>query len=108
MEKEMKIEEAQGCTCEGACTCDQQQKASYEQLANIANQLYVQNQEMGKRLGEMDMANFFKRLDWLWSIINSNTAYITEAFKQECGKEFMAMMTKPEDEPQGEPAPVEE
>lgn len=108
MEKEMKIEKAQECACEGACTCDSQQKASYEQLANIANQLYVQNQEMGKRLGEMDMANFFKRLDWLWSIINSNTAYITEAFKQECGKEFMAMMTKPEDEPQGEPAPVEE
>lgn len=108
MEKEMKIEEAQGCACEGACTCNQQQKASYEQLANIANQLYAQNQEMGKRLSEMDMANFFKRLDWLWNIINSTTPYITEAFKQECGKEFMSMMSKPEEDSQIQEGPVEE
>lgn len=107
MEKEMKIE-PQAEACEGTCACKDKQQASYEQLANIANQLYVQNQEMGKRLNEMDMANFFKRLEWLWSIINSTTAYITEAFKQECGKEFMSMMVKPEEEPQGEPAPVEE
>ena len=84
MEREMKID-AQESACEGTCACGQQQpaKASYEQLANIANQLYVQNQEMGKKLNEIDMENFFKRLDWLW---------------QECGKEFMDMMVKPEEE----------
>lgn len=99
MEREMKIN-AQESACEGTCACGQQQqpaKASYEQLANIANQLYVQNQEMGKKLNEIDMENFFKRLDWLWQIINSTTSYITEQFKQECGKEFMDMMVKPEE-----------
>lgn len=98
MEREMKID-AQESACEGTCACGQQPaKASYEQLANIANQLYVQNQEMGKKLNEIDMNNFFKRLDWLWQIINSTTPYITEQFKQECGKEFMDMMVKPEEE----------
>ena len=99
MEREMKID-AQESACEGTHACGQQQpaKASYEQLANIANQLYVQNQEMGKKLNEIDMENFFKRLDWLWQIINSTTPYITEQFKQECGKEFMDMMVKPEEE----------
>ena len=91
MEREMKID-AQESACEGTCACGQQPaKASYEQLANIANQLYVQNQEMGKKLNEIDMENFFKRL-------NSTTPYITEQFKQECGKEFMDMMVKPEEE----------
>jgi hypothetical protein len=96
MEREMKID-AQESACEGTCG-QQSTKASYEQLANIANQLYVQNQEMGKKLNEIDMENFFKRLDWLWQIINSTTPYITEQFKQECGKEFMDMMVKPEEE----------
>ena len=99
MEREMKID-AQESACKDTCACDQQQpaKVSYEQLANIANQLYVQNQEMGKKLNEIDMENFIKRLDWLWQIINSTTPYITEQFKQECGKEFMDMMVKPEEE----------
>lgn len=96
MEREMKID-AQESACEGTCG-QQPAKASYEQLANIANQLYVQNQEMGKKLNEIDMENFFKRLEWLWQIINSTTPYITEQFKQECGKEFMDMMVKPEEE----------
>ena len=96
MEREMKID-AQESACEGTCGQQQPAKASYEQLANIANQLYVQNQEMGKKLNEIDMENFFKRLGWLWQIINSTTPYITERFKQECGKEFMDMMVKPEE-----------
>lgn len=109
MEKEMKIEApVEGAACEGACGCKENQKANYEQLANIANQLYVQNQEMGKRLTELEMNNFFKRLEWLWQIVNSNTAYISEEFKRTCGAEFMSMMVSAEDQPQGESSPVEE
>lgn len=100
MEEQMKMAVAQEATpCEGTCGCKQDEQAKYAQLSNIANQLYVQNQELGKRLNELEMSNFFKRLDWLWNIINSTSPYITEAFKKTCGQEFMDMMSKPEEDP---------
>ena len=79
------------------------EKMSYEQLENVAHQmseqsrnLYIQNQELGKKLEECNLQNFFRRLEYLWTIINSDTKYITEEFKIKCGNEFMEMMTVPE------------
>lgn len=76
------------------------EKMSYEQLENVAHQmseqsrnLYMQNQQLIQKLQEANLANFFKRLDWLWAIINSTTPYISEKFKQRCGEEFMNNMT---------------
>lgn len=81
------------------------EKISYEQLENAAHQLseqsrnlYVKNQQLIQKLQEANLTNFFKRLDWLWTIINSTTPYITEEFKQKCGEEFMNNMTPPEEE----------
>lgn len=95
MEKEMKME-PQAETCEGTCECSGN-KANYEQLVNVTNQLYVQNQELSKRLNELEMDDFFKRLDWLWRVITSDTPYLSESFKRECGQELMKLMTKPEE-----------
>lgn len=76
------------------------EKMSYEQLENVAHQmseqsrnLYIQNQQLAQKLQEANLNNFFKRLDWLWTIINSTTPYISEEFKDKCGKEFMESMT---------------
>ena len=77
-------------------------KMSYEQLENIAHQmseqsrnLHNQNQQLMQRLEEANLTNFFKRLEWLWLVINSNTPYITEEFKRKCGEELMDNMTPP-------------
>ena len=76
------------------------EKMSYEQLENVAHQmseqsrnLYNQNQQLAKRLEESNLQNFFRRLEYLWTIINSNTPYITEEFKVNCGQEFMDAMS---------------
>lgn len=47
-------------------------------------------------LQESDLTNFYKRLDYLWQIINSDTPYISEEFRQKCGEEYMNMITPPE------------
>lgn len=80
-------------------------KLTYEQLENAAHQLseqsrnlYMQNQQLMKKLQEADLTNLFKRLDWLWTVINSNTSYITEEFKKNCGEEFMKLMASTEEE----------
>lgn len=91
------------------------EKMSYEQLENVAHQmseqsrnLYIQNQQLIQKLQEANLANFFKRLDWLWSIINSTTPYISEEFKQKCGEEFMNNMTlSPEESEDKKEAPSE-
>jgi predicted metalloendopeptidase len=80
------------------------EKMSYEQLENIAHQmseqsrnLYSQNKQLANALEEANMSNFFKKLDYLWAIIHSDSVYLTEDFKVECGKEFMDMMTTKEE-----------
>ena len=78
---------------------------SYDELKNVAHQmseqsrnLYTQNQQLVKALEEANMHNFFKKLDYLWAIIHSESVYITEEFKINCGKEFMEMLSKAEPE----------
>ena len=94
-EKKMRIEPKQQAP----------EKMPYEQLENIAHQmseqsrsLYNQNQQLAKRLEESNLQNFFRRLEYLWTIINSNTPYITEEFKVKCGQEFMDSMTLSEEQ----------
>ena len=84
-------------------------KLSYEELENTAHQLseqsrqlYMQNQKLNQALQEANLANFYERLKWLWTVITSTTPYISEEFKQKCGAEFEVLMTQPEQEPEEE------
>lgn len=79
------------------------EKMSYEQLENIAHQLSeqgrtlnAQNQKLIKALEEANMTNYFKRLDYLWAVIHSESKYLSEDFKSKCGTEFETMMTPEE------------
>ena len=83
-----------------------EQKLSYEQLENVANQLSQQNnkmreqgQKMLQALQEANLVNFYKRLDYLWQVITMDCKYISEEFKQECGNTFMEMMFPKQEEP---------
>ena len=80
-------------------------KLSYEELENTAHQLseqsrqlYMQNQKLSQALQESNLANFYERLKWLWTVLTSTTPYISEEFKQKCGKEFELLMSQPEEE----------
>lgn len=75
-----------------------------EEMQNIAHQLseqnrqlYAENQKLRQAFDNANMANFFKRLDYLWNICHSESKYFSEEFKIKCGEEFMNMMKSPEE-----------
>lgn len=97
MEKKMKVAEPKGTP--------EKNKLPYEQLENIAHQLSeqgrnlkMQNDKLKEAFQEANLVNFYKRLDYLWIIINTQeNKFITEEFQEECGKEFMLLMSRPEE-----------
>lgn len=98
MEKKLEVKE-------GESRVGVNQPLDREKLENIAHQLseqsrqlYAQNQELRKKLQEADMAGFFKRLDYLWMVINSDNPLLSQDFLKTCAEEFMQMMKAPEAE----------
>ena len=63
----------------------QEKKLSYEELENVANNLYV-------RLQQADMANMFKRLDYLFKVIE-NVDNFPQEFTKQCVDEIVNIMT---------------
>ena len=63
----------------------QEKKLSYEELENIANNLYA-------RLQQADMANMFKRLDYLFKVVE-NVDNFPQEFTKQCVDEIVNIMT---------------
>lgn len=64
-------------------------KLSYEELEKVANELYT-------RLQQSEMSNVFKRLDYLFKIVE-NIHSFPEEFQKKCIEEIVSFMTIPED-----------
>lgn len=84
----------------------QENKLSLEELENVchqlseqARQLSVQNNNLMKALEAANLTNLFKRLDYLFSIIENDNKYLTEEFKAKCAEEIMEILSK-EEEPE--------
>lgn len=82
----------------------QENKLSLEELENVchqlseqARQLSVQNNNLMKALEAANLANLFKRLDYLFSIIENDNKYLTEEFKAKCAEEIMEILSKEEE-----------
>ena len=75
-------------------------KMSYEQLENVAHQLSEQVRQLYAKLQESNLENMFKRLDYLFKVIE-NTHAFNEEFVSKCTSEIESLMTLPdnEDEP---------
>lgn len=69
-----------------------EKKLSYDELENAANELLMQNQQMYNELQKANMANVFKRLDYLFKVVEFNTSFNTE-FVNSCVTEIEDMMT---------------
>ena len=76
---------------------EETQKMTYEQLESVARQLSEQNRELYTKLQQMDMMNIFKRLDYLFRVIENHTKF-GKAFVDECKDEIVTLMTIPEKE----------
>lgn len=73
------------------------EKMSYEQLENVAHQLSEQNRQLFAKLQELNMANMFKRLDYLFKVVESGHMF-KQDFLEKCIVEVENLMTVPEQE----------
>lgn len=74
------------------------QKMSYEELEQVASQLSQQTQQLYARLQQAEMSNVFKRLDYLFKVVELREATFSSAFVEACIKEIEATITIPEEE----------
>ena len=73
------------------------EKMSYEQLEGVAHQLSEQNRQLFAKLQELNMTNVFKRLDYLFKVIESGHMF-KQDFLEKCIAEVESLMTVPEQE----------
>lgn len=73
------------------------EKLTYEQLENVARQLSEQNQMLIKRVQETNMGNVFKRLDYLFKVVEQDTKFNKE-FAKKCISEIESIMVISEEE----------
>lgn len=74
----------------------QRQKPTYEQLTNYCNQLYEQNKRLIAQVQEINMNNMFKRLDYLFVVLQ-NKACFDEGFVAQSVKEIKEALTLRDD-----------
>ena len=73
------------------------EKMSYGQLENVAHQLSEQNRQLFAKLQELNMANMFKRLDYLFKVVESGHMF-KQDFLEKCIAEIESLMIVPEQE----------
>ena len=71
-------------------------KLSYEELENVCHQLSEQSQTLYRKLQEANMSNMFKRLDYLFAVVENKVAF-QEDFVKKCVDEIITSMTIPEE-----------
>lgn len=77
------------------------EKMSYEQLENVAHQLSEQNRQLFAKLQELNMANMFKRLDYLFKVIEIGHMF-KQDFLEKCIAEIESLITIPKQEEESE------
>lgn len=83
------------CKCEAKHS--DQQKLSYEELENVARQLSEQSKSLYAKLQEANMFNTFKRLDYLFKVVEFESSFNDVDFVAKCKSEIKDLMTVPEE-----------
>lgn len=93
----IKMEEQKKKVAEVNTQVKRPEKLSYEQIENIAHQLSEQNRQLLAKLQELNMANMFKRLDYLFKVIENGHMF-KQYFLEKCIEEVESLMTVSEQE----------
>ena len=93
----IKMEEQKKKVAEVNTQVKRPEKLSYEQIENIAHQLSEQNRQLLAKLQELNMANMFKRLDYLFKVIENGHMF-KQYFLEKCIEEVESLVTVPEQE----------
>ena len=72
-------------------------KFSYEELEQIAHQLSEQNKQLYEKLGQLNYTNMFKRLDYLFKVLEMGHQFTSE-FVINCADEIVGILTIPDTE----------
>ena len=75
----------------------EQKKLSYEELQNVASQLSQQNQQLNIMLQQANMTNIFKRLDYLFKVLENKNCFNSD-FVITCADEIKEIITGPVEE----------
>ncbi len=76
-------------------------KLTYEQLENVCHQLSEQSRALYQKLQEASMENFFKRLDYLFKVVDNAIAFTSRGYQDfisKCVEEIVSSMKIPEPE----------
>lgn len=73
----------------------ERKKLTYEELENVCHQLSEQSQTLYRKLQEANMNNMFKRLDYLFAVVENEVSF-PEDFVKKCVDEIVTSMTIPE------------
>ena len=90
-EQKKKVVEMQPVTKE----TERPEKMSYEQLEQVAHQLSEQARQLYSQLQKSNMTNMFKRLDYLFKIVENAHSFDRE-FVLKCIAEIEDIITIPE------------
>lgn len=71
-------------------------KPTYEELAEALQKLHKQNRELLEAVRQCNLTNMFKRLDYLFKVIENRTAFDSE-FLISCIDEIKSTMMGPEE-----------
>lgn len=74
---------------------EKQGKLTYEQLNDACNQLWQQNQQLMKRVKELEQFDMFKRLDYLFKVLEFRDTFSVD-FVEDCVREIEEAMTIPQ------------
>lgn len=85
MEKKMAITEDQPQM--------EEQKLTYEQLNDACSQLYQQNQYLQNQLKQANLTNMFKRLDYLFKVLECEKVIKDSEFINNCVEEIKDALT---------------
>lgn len=72
---------------------EKKQKLSYDELNDACAQLYQQNQHLTMQLQQANMVNMFKRLDYLFKVIEFSDVIKDAEFINACIAEVREAMT---------------
>lgn len=71
---------------------EQQQKLSYEELNKVCIELSQQAQYLQNQVNHLNMSNMFKRLDYLFKVIENAEAFGDQMFVGKCVDEIKEAM----------------
>lgn len=71
---------------------NKKKELSYEELKSVAGQLSQQNQQLNMMLQQANMTNMFKRMDYLFKVLELKDCFDSE-FVITCSDEIKELMT---------------